>query len=123
MAELREAGVRLAVLSNKADYATQALCRQYFPDLFHVVAGEREAMGIPKKPAPLAVYAIMEQCGFAAEETVYIGDSEVDVATAQNAGVACIAVTWGFRDLDVLEACGATVFADTPTDVKRLILA
>jgi phosphoglycolate phosphatase len=80
-------------------------------------------MGIPKKPAPLAVYSIIEQCGSAAAETVYIGDSEVDVATAKNAGVACVAVTWGFRERETLEACGATVFADTPEEVKRLILA
>ena len=117
LARLRAAGVQTAVLSNKADFATQALCKQYFAGLFDAVAGEREAEGIPKKPAPDAVFALMKQLGAVACETVYIGDSEVDVQTAVNAGVDAILVSWGFRTAEALRAAGACVVLDTPEAV------
>ena len=114
LARLRAAGVRTAVLSNKADFATQALCGNYFAGLFDAVAGEREAEGIPKKPAPDAVYAMMRDLGLTAADTVYIGDSEVDVQTARNAGVDAVLVSWGFRSAEMLHRAGATVVVDTP---------
>ena len=123
LATLRQAGVKIAVLSNKADYATQALCAKYFPNTFHLVAGEREKDGIPKKPAPDAVYDLMRQCGVTADETVYIGDSEVDVETAQNADIDSILVTWGFRSEETLRAAGARTVVDTPALVQSIILA
>lgn len=119
---LRARGVKTAVLSNKADYATGALCKTYFAGLFDVVAGERESEGIPKKPAPDAVLSIMAQCGVTAAETVYIGDSEVDIKTAANAGIAAIAVSWGFRGVGFLREMGAKVIADTPKELEALIL-
>lgn len=122
LARLREAGVLTAVLSNKADFATQALCGQYFAGLFDAVAGEREAEGIPKKPAPDAVFALMRMLGVTAEETVYVGDSEVDVQTAKNAGVDALLVSWGFRTRETLLAAGAAAVVDTPEAILQKIL-
>ena len=111
---LRAAGCRTAVLSNKADFAVQALCHRYFEGLFDAVAGERESEGIPKKPAPDGLHAICKALHVPRERAVYIGDSEVDVATAQNAGLDAILVDWGFRTAAQLREAGAsTVLSDT----------
>ena len=122
LCQLRTAGVYTAVLSNKADFATQALCKQYFAGLFDAVAGEKEAEGIPKKPAPDAVFALMRALGVDAAQTVYIGDSEVDVQTAANAGVDAVLVSWGFRTKAELLAAGASLVVDTPDAVLAEIL-
>lgn len=119
--ELRSAGIRTAVLSNKKDEVTVSLCAGYFPEMFDLCQGEKD--GIPMKPSPEPVLSVMEKLGCSREETVYIGDSEVDIATANNAGVACIAVTWGFRDRDVLEEAGAALIAEDPQELKRLLLS
>ena len=119
---LRRSGVRTAVLSNKADFATQALVKTYFEELFDLVAGEREREGIPKKPAPDGVYLLLDACGVTAAETVYIGDSEVDIATARNAGLDAILVSWGFRTREALLACGAKVIVDTPEELEALLI-
>lgn len=119
---LREAGVRTAVVSNKADFAVQPLVKRYFGDLFDVALGE-DIPKRPAKPAPDMVYHVLKTLNATAAEAVYIGDSEVDVLTAQNAGIPCVAVTWGFRDRACLENAGATVFADTAEELKNLILA
>lgn len=119
---LREAGVKTAVLSNKADFATQALCRRYFPAHFDVVMGEREAEGIPKKPAPDAVFSVMRACGALPAETVYIGDSDVDVQTAANAGVDAVLVSWGFRSERFLLDRGARVVVHTPQELTAAVL-
>lgn len=108
---LRQAGMRTAVVSNKADYGVQELCRQYFPGLFDVAVGQRD--GIRTKPAPDAVLAVLEQLQIAPEQAVFIGDSDVDVLTARHAGLSCFAVDWGFRERAVLTQAGASViFSD-----------
>ena len=119
MGELREAGYIVAVLSNKADFAVQDLCRDYFPGLIDYAAGEKE--GVKRKPDPEAVFALLEACGVSAEDAVYIGDSEVDVATAANAGLDGIAVTWGFRSRQWLEEHGARILADSADEVRKLL--
>lgn len=124
---LRAAGVRIAVVSNKFDAATKALCRQYFGDRVDVAVGEREADGIRKKPAPDTVFEALDALGALSAlsdldaRIFYIGDSEVDVETAKNAGIPCISVTWGFRDEDLLLARGANLFASTPDEVLRIL--
>ena len=124
---LRVAGVRIAVVSNKFDAATKALCRQYFGDRVDVAVGEREADGIRKKPAPDTVFEALGALGALSAlsdsdaRIFYIGDSEVDVETAKNAGIPCISVTWGFRDKDFLLARGANLFASTPDEVLRIL--
>ncbi len=118
---LRDAGVAMAVVSNKFHDATVALVQRYFP-VIPVSAGEREAEGIRKKPAPDTVFQVLREIGVSAERCVYVGDSDVDIETAKNAGMDCISVTWGFRDRDFLVAHGAVVFADTPEELLSLVL-
>ncbi len=118
--ELRQNGCLTAVVSNKADEAVQELCEQYFPGLFDAAEGDRE--GILRKPAPDLVNLILDKLSVSRQEAVYIGDSDVDLATADNSQMDCIAVTWGFRDKDFLWEHGAQVLADRPEQVLKLIL-
>ena len=110
--KLQKQGIKLAVVSNKADYAVKALCEQYFCGYFDEAVGERE--GIARKPAPDTVYEVLKNLQIDKSQAVYIGDSEVDVQTAKNAEMDCIAVNWGFRDVDVLKAAGAEVIVSDP---------
>ena len=119
---LRAADTRIAVVSNKFDAATKALCARYFGDRIDVAMGEREADGVRKKPYPDTVFEALTALGATVGAGVtYIGDSEVDVQTARNAGIPCISVTWGFRDEDLLRARGATVVAHTPDEVLQIL--
>ena len=117
---LRERGVRIAVVSNKFDAATKKLCAKYFGELVEVAIGERA--GVRKKPAPDTVLEALRELGVTAEGAVYVGDSDVDIATAKNVGIPCISVTWGLRDEDFLLANGATTPVDTPDRLLKLII-
>lgn len=119
LAELRQRGCRLAVVSNKFYAATQELCRHFFPDTISVAIGEHEAEGIRKKPAPDTVVEALRQLGVSSEGAVYVGDSDVDILTARNSGLPCISVLWGFRSRDFLIQHGATTFALTPHDILQ----
>ena len=114
---LRSHGCNVAVVSNKFYNATVELCRHFFADTVEVAIGERE--NIRRKPAPDTVFEAMRQLGVSAEDTVYVGDSDVDVATARNSGIPCISVLWGFRDRDFLIEHGATTFVNTPEDILK----
>lgn len=122
LAHLRAAGVRLAVVSNKGDFAVQELIARQFPGAFDAVLGENEAAGIRKKPAPDMVLAALQRMGAGRDGLVYIGDSEVDVQTAASVGCPCVSCTWGFRAPDELVAAGATTFVDTPAELERVLL-
>ena len=126
--ELKDRGCQLAVVSNKMMAATQELIAHFFPEI-DVAIGEHEAAGIRKKPAPDTVFEALRQLGVsgktadnttASQEAVYVGDSDVDLATARNSGLPCISVLWGFRDKDFLLAHGATTFAEKPQDILNL---
>lgn len=117
---LRREGRMTAVVSNKADVAVQELCRQYFPGLLDYAVGERP--GVRRKPHPDTVIAALEELGVLAEEAVYVGDSEVDLETARNAGMDVIAVTWGFRDRYWLLECGAKVLAEDTEELKKKLM-
>lgn len=119
LSALKEKGKKLALLSNKADFAVKQLAEVYFKGVFDDVVGEKEAEGIRKKPAPDSLFLVMERLGSAKETTLYVGDSEVDIQTANNAGVDCLSVTWGFKDKAFLAEHGATNFADTPCEALR----
>lgn len=112
---LHARGKRVAVVSNKFCAATKELCAHFFNGLVDVVIGEME--GIKRKPAPDTVNEALRQLGTTASDAVYIGDSDVDIATARNAGMPCISVTWGFRDRDFLLAHGATTLVDSPMEI------
>ena len=119
LAALRAAGVKTAVISNKADFAVQELAKRYFDGLFDFALGERA--DIARKPAPDMIYFALEQMGVAKEEAVYIGDSDVDILTAKNAGLPAIGVTWGFRDRTCLEEAGATLLANTVGELQGFL--
>ena len=116
---VREKGCQTAVVSNKADFAVQALCEQYFPGMFDFVVGERE--GIRRKPCPDSVNEVLKTLGKMKEQAIYVGDSDVDVETAKNAGMPVIGVSWGFRGREFLEKHGATWIADEPEDLWKFI--
>ena len=117
LAELKARGCRLAVVSNKMMAATQELIHHFFPDTIEVAIGEHEAEGIRKKPAPDTVYAAFKALGVGKENAVYVGDSDVDIQTAHNAGLPCISVLWGFRDRDFLIKHGAETFVSLPSEL------
>ena len=125
--ELKNRGCQMAVVSNKMMAATQELVRHFFPDI-PVAIGEHEAAGIRKKPAPDTVYEALRllavsdsQLPISQQPTaVYVGDSDVDLATARSSGLSCISVLWGFRDRDFLLAHGATTFAEHPLDILSI---
>lgn len=116
---LKADGCRIAVVSNKVNSAVQKLMPVYFPDLIDVAVGEDEAAGIRKKPAPDAVFRAMEVLGATSDDSVFVGDSEVDYQTAVNAGLPCISVLWGFRTREFLEGFGARDFVTTPSEIVR----
>lgn len=120
ISELRRNGIKTAVVSNKADYGVQELCREYFDGLFDYAVGERE--GIRRKPAPDSVNEALRVLGFDKSDAVYIGDSDVDFETAKNAGLPCISVLWGFRDEDFLRKIGAKTFVSKPSEILDIIL-
>ncbi len=116
---LQGKGLTCAVVSNKADAAVRDLCRQYFPDCFALSVGERP--GVRPKPAPDAVEEVLRALHTPREKAVYIGDSEVDYATAVHAGLDYVLVTWGFRDRAALEALGARTFAESTEELVEMI--
>ena len=115
--ELRRRGCRTAVVSNKFDTATKELCHHFFADSIEVAIGEHESEGIRKKPAPDTVEEALRQLGVGKEKAVYMGDSDVDILTARNAGLPCICVLWGFRDRKFLQQSGATTFVSAPAQL------
>lgn len=117
---LVERGATLAVASNKFEAGTRKLIARFFPDTpFAVVSGQRE--GVPLKPHPAVVEAILAQTGAAKERTLFVGDSGIDMQTAAAAGVRSTGVTWGFRGRQELEAAGADHLIDRPDQLLDLI--
>lgn len=118
IAKLREKGVRTAVVSNKLHSAVVDLCKDYFEGIEEAIGVSVEA---ERKPNPVNVLKVLDLFGITAEECIYVGDSEVDVQTAHNAGVKCIGVTWGFRDEAELKENGADFIAHNADEVFNLI--
>lgn len=112
---LRNAGYLTAVVSNKADFAVQDLCKIWFDGLFDAAVGERE--GLQRKPAPDSVLEVCRLLNVSIEDAIYIGDSEVDLQTARNADMDVISVDWGFRDADFLKSIGADKIVSSPAEL------
>ncbi len=113
---LKEKKIRLAVLSNKPHAQTVDVVREIFGDgIFDIVQGQTDAF--PRKPDPTAVLAILEKFGVEPKDCMYIGDSEVDIATGYAAGAFTVGVDWGFRDREVLEAAHASVIISSPAEL------
>lgn len=116
---LHSEGRQLGIVSNKFDRAVKELNRQYFHSWIDFALGVSDALH--RKPAPDMVYACIEQMHLKPEEVVYVGDSEVDLMTAQNAGIKCISVLWGFRTREVLMENGATQMVSSVKELERLL--
>ena len=117
---LQQSGCRIGVVSNKFDGAVKGLCRQYFGDILSVAIGEQA--GIRKKPAPDLVECCLQCLDADPGRTVYVGDSDVDIQTAKNAGLPCISVSWGFRSRDFLIEHGASVVIPSPLELPKLLV-
>lgn len=116
---LKERGVRMAVVSNKLQSGVTELYDYWFKDTIEVAIGERE--GISRKPARDMVDIALNELGVAADDAVYVGDSDVDVMTAKNSGLPCISVLWGFRTKDFLVEHGANLFVSRPEEILDII--
>lgn len=119
LCQLAKEHFKMAVVSNKFDSAVKELIQDYFGEYIKVAIGESK--NVSRKPAPDTVLKALEQLGSAPEKAVYVGDSEVDVKTAKNAGLVCVGVTWGFRDREVLEREGADYIIDKPDELLKVI--
>lgn len=116
---LKNKNYKVAVVSNKFDSAVKELCNKYFADLVDVSVGQREH--IAKKPAPDAVFEVINELNVKKEECIYVGDSEVDIQTANNAGMDCISVVWGYKDIDFLYSNGATILIYSPEEILDIV--
>ena len=117
--QLQGLGVRMGIISNKVDEAVQGLHARFFGQAIELAVGERA--GIPKKPAPDAVLHAMQALKADPATTLYVGDSEVDFATAQAAGIDCALVLWGFRDDEQLRPLGATHYVEQPAELLKIV--
>lgn len=116
---LKKEGYRLAIVSNKADFGVKSLNEVYFKSVIDIALGERT--GFRRKPAPDTVNDAMAQLKAQKSDTVYIGDSDIDIKTAQNTGIDCISVDWGFRDREFLIENGASKIVSTPEELLQLL--
>lgn len=119
LTKLKNAGIKTAVTSNKLDSAVKVLCQDFFPGLIDISIGDAE--GQKRKPAPDMLYKAMDILNVNKDEIVYVGDSEVDIITAKNAGIKCISVSWGFKDKSFLIDNGAEVIVDTAAELEQWI--
>ena len=117
--DLKEKGYKLSIVSNKLQGAVSELNEQFFSAFVDVAIGESE--NVRRKPAPDSVFRALELLGSSKDEAVYVGDSDVDVATARAAGLQCLSVLWGFRDEHLLRKCGAENFVSAPQEVIDFI--
>lgn len=122
LSALHAVGLRLAVVSNKFDAAVKGLVEQYFGDRFQAVYGEDEAHGYHRKPAPDLVNRVMAEFKLKPADCCYVGDSEVDIQTAANAGLPCVSVCWGFRTEEQLRESHARYVAHDPMELLHLLL-
>ena len=117
--ELSARGVKLGIVSNKSDREVKELNRAFFGGLFPAALGERP--GVRRKPEPDSLLEAMKELCVDKSRTLYVGDSDVDIRTAANAGVPCVSVTWGFRTEDFLRASRASAVIHSPLDLLDLL--
>lgn len=118
--KLKENKIKMAVVSNKADFGVKRLREIYFKHMITVAIGQKE--NVRKKPAPDMVLEALKALKAKKETAVYIGDSEVDLATARNTGLPCISVTWGFRKREFLEKQGAECLVSSVEELEKILL-
>lgn len=120
LAQIRAEGIRMAVYSNKADQFSQEIIAHFFPGTFDFVLGKRKEL--PVKPDPAGVKFVLEQLGAKREETLFVGDSSVDIQTAHHADLKACGVTWGFRSKESLIEADADFLAEDAAALKQVIL-
>ena len=120
LAALSAAGCAIAIVSNKFDTAVKELAARFFPDTVHTAIGESPS--VARKPAPDSVFAALRELGSEADGAAFVGDSEVDIATARNAGLPCLSVGWGFRTPEELTGFGAPRVFLTPAELAEYLL-
>lgn len=121
LSSLKKMGVKMAIVSNKPDVEVKKLNAEHFAEFIDVALGENEKSGIPRKPSPAMVYEAINQLGSEPEKCLYVGDSDVDILTARNAGIDCLSVTWGFKTAEFLSQFGATRMIDSPSEMLEVI--
>ena len=119
LAELKNRGIAMAIVSNKIDSAVKKLNEQYFSEYIQVAIGEK--IGIARKPAPDTALAALKELGIDRKNAIYVGDSDVDIETAQNAGMNCVSISWGFRDAEFLKEHGASTIIDRPEELLTIV--
>ncbi|MCM1312603.1 MAG: HAD-IIIA family hydrolase [Bacteroides sp.] len=119
LAECKKRGYHTAIVSNKLDSAVKDLHHRFFRDVVDVAIGETPE--ISRKPSPDMVYKAVDMLGSTLASSVYVGDSEVDIATAKNSGLKCVSVSWGFRDKEFLVNAGAEVIIDSPNELFAVL--
>ncbi|MCR5322388.1 MAG: HAD-IA family hydrolase [Lachnospiraceae bacterium] len=119
--KLKDMGMKTAVVTNKREDAAVKLMDAFFPGGFDLVIGD--GPNRERKPSPASVLLVMDKLGISKIETVYIGDSDVDLATAENAGVDSILVTWGYRSRGSLVEAGAQIIVDRPDELEMMLMA
>lgn len=117
---LREKGVKIGIVSNKPDDATQGVVKKYFEGQIDFAVGQRE--GVPVKPAPDVTNIALKALDVKAEDCVYVGDSDTDIETGHQAGMPSIGVSWGFRGREFLEKTNADAIVDTAEELLALLL-
>ena len=119
LTELKARGVKTAIVSNKLDSAVKELDERFFRGYMTTAIGEME--GVAKKPAPDMVQKAMKILKTDTKKAIYVGDSEVDIQTAENTGLPCVSVMWGFRDAEFLRKNRAQVLIQRPLELLYLI--
>lgn len=121
--QLNERGIKTGIVSNKPDAQVKDLAAIYFSSAIspETAIGEKEAQGIRRKPNPDSVLAVIDKLGVKKEDCIYVGDSDVDIQTAKNAGIPCISVTWGFRSEAFLKEHGASKIIHQPHELLNLL--
>ncbi len=117
--KLRKSGIKTAIVSNKNDTAVKRLADKYFSGYIDFAVGEREK--VKRKPAPDVIFETLNELNSTVDECIYVGDSDVDIRTAQNAEMDCVIVDWGFRDRDFLVKNGARKIISTPEELIKFI--
>lgn len=117
--ELKKLGFRLGIVSNKPQDGVTSLSIDYFNKYMDVAIGE--SLDTTKKPAPDGIYKAIDKLNSTKEETIYVGDSEVDVLTAKNAGLLSVGVTWGFRSKETLIKEGCDYIIESPMELLQIL--
>lgn len=121
LTNIKKAGFKTTIVTNKADFAAQDLCKRMFGDNIDFVVGSSDDR--PNKPAPDGVFYALEKIDSKIENTVFVGDADTDILTAKNAGLVSIGVLWGFRDREVIEEAGAEYIVENANDLEKLLIS